>query len=78
MMTSFAFIFGLLPLVVATGAGMVSRRAVGTPVFAGMIAASCVGIFIIPMLYVVFQQMRERVSRPHPAPQQQDTRRDAP
>ncbi len=68
MMTSFAFIFGLLPLVVAEGAGMASRRAVGTPVFAGMIAASCIGIFIIPMLYVVFQRMRERVGRPHATP----------
>src|SRR6267142_2584487 len=68
MMTSFAFIFGLLPLVVATGAGMASRRAVGTPVFAGMIAAACVGIFIIPMLFVVFQRLRERVSRPRAAP----------
>ncbi|HEV2334018.1 MAG TPA: multidrug efflux RND transporter permease subunit [Stellaceae bacterium] len=63
MMTSFAFIFGLSPLVVATGAGMVSRRAVGTPVFAGMIAASCAGIFIIPMLYVVFQGIGERVGQ---------------
>jgi len=68
MMTSLAFIFGLLPLVVAQGAGMVSRRAVGTPVFAGMIAGSCVGIFIIPMLYVVFQRMRERVGHPPAAP----------
>jgi hydrophobic/amphiphilic exporter-1 (mainly G- bacteria), HAE1 family len=63
MMTSFAFVFGLLPLVIATGAGMVSRRAVGTPVFAGMIAASVLGIFLIPMLYVVFQWMRERTGR---------------
>src|SRR5438105_13731983 len=63
MMTSFAFIFGLLPLVIATGAGMASRRAVGTPVFAGMIAASFVGIFVIPTLYVVFQWMRERTAR---------------
>jgi HAE1 family hydrophobic/amphiphilic exporter-1 len=73
MMTSFAFIFGLLPLVVATGAGMISRRAVGTPVFAGMIAAACIGIFIIPMLYVVFQRMRERVSRPRPALPREET-----
>ena len=63
MMTSFAFILGLLPLVIATGAGAISRRAVGTPVFGGMIAASVVGIFIIPMLYVVFQWLRERVAR---------------
>jgi HAE1 family hydrophobic/amphiphilic exporter-1 len=66
MMTSFAFIFGLLPLVIAEGAGMISRRAVGTPVFAGMLAASCLGIFVIPGLYVVFQRLRERVSRQRP------------
>jgi hydrophobic/amphiphilic exporter-1 (mainly G- bacteria), HAE1 family len=68
MMTSFAFILGLLPLVIAEGAGMASRRAVGTPVFGGMIAASVFGIFVIPMLYVVFQWMRERVVRAGPAP----------
>jgi hydrophobic/amphiphilic exporter-1 (mainly G- bacteria), HAE1 family len=63
MMTSFAFILGLLPLVIAVGAGATSRRAVGTPVFAGMLASSVFGIFLIPMLYVVFQWLRERVSR---------------
>ena len=63
MMTSFAFIFGLLPLVIATGAGALSRRAVGTPVFGGMLAASLFGIFVIPMLYVVFQWLRERTAR---------------
>jgi hypothetical protein len=59
MMTSIAFIFGLVPLVTAQGAAEISRRAVGTPVFAGMIGASVVGIFVIPMLYVTFQTMRE-------------------
>ena len=63
MMTSFAFIFGLLPLVIAHGAGALSRRAVGTPVFGGMIAASLFGIFVIPMLYAVFQWMRERAAK---------------
>jgi len=63
MMTSFAFILGLVPLVIATGAGQASRRAVGTPVFGGMLAASIFGIFVIPMLYVIFQWMRERVVR---------------
>ena len=58
-MTSFAFILGLLPLVIAEGAGAASRRAVGTPVFGGMLAAAVFGIFVIPMLYVVFQRMRE-------------------
>ena len=60
MMTSIAFILGLLPLVTATGAAAVSRRDVGTPVLAGMLAASGVGIFIIPLLYVTFQTLRER------------------
>jgi hydrophobic/amphiphilic exporter-1 (mainly G- bacteria), HAE1 family len=59
MMTSFAFILGVYPLVVAAGAAEISRHGVGTPVFAGMIAASAVGIFVIPMLYVVFQSLRE-------------------
>lgn len=63
LMTSFAFILGLVPLVIAQGAGAASRRAVGTAVFGGMIAASVVGIFFIPMLYVVFQRLREAVAR---------------
>jgi len=63
MMTSFAFIFGVYPLVVAQGAAEISRHDVGTPVFAGMIAASAVGLFVIPMLYVTFQTIRERRSR---------------
>jgi hydrophobe/amphiphile efflux-1 (HAE1) family protein len=61
MMTSFAFIAGLIPLVIATGAGMLSRRGVATSVFGGMIAASFFGIFLIPLLYVVVQRMRETV-----------------
>ncbi len=65
MMTSFAFIFGLAPLVIAEGAGALSRRAVGTPVFGGMLAAALVGIFVIPMLYVVFQWLRERTGGSH-------------
>ena len=63
MMTSFAFICGLIPLVWAEGAAMLSRRAVGTAVFAGMIAASSIGVFLIPMLYTTFQSMREAVKR---------------
>ncbi|GGJ38466.1 efflux RND transporter permease subunit [Neoroseomonas lacus] len=61
MMTSFAFILGLYPLVTASGASEISRRAVGTPVFWGMLAASSLGIFMIPMLYTVFQSVRERI-----------------
>ncbi len=61
VMTSIAFVMGLVPLVTATGAAMLSRRAVGTPVFAGMIGATSVGIFVIPMLYVTVQTLRERI-----------------
>ncbi|MDB5373651.1 MAG: hydrophobe/amphiphile efflux family transporter, partial [Belnapia sp.] len=74
IMTSIAFVLGLVPLVTASGAAMLSRRAVGTPVFGGMLAASIVGIFMIPMLYVVFQGTREWVKgklgagSPAPAP----------
>jgi hydrophobe/amphiphile efflux-1 (HAE1) family protein len=63
MMTSIAFILGLLPLVTATGAAQISRRDVGTSVFGGMLAASSIGIFLIPMLYVTFQSLREGVKR---------------
>ncbi len=60
LMTSFAFILGLLPLVMATGPGAATRRAVGTPVFFGMLAATTIGLLVIPMLYVTFQWMREK------------------
>jgi multidrug efflux pump len=63
MMTSFAFIAGLVPLVIASGAGAATIRAVGTAVFGGMVAASFLGIFVIPGLYVLFQTLRERVKR---------------
>jgi hydrophobe/amphiphile efflux-1 (HAE1) family protein len=63
MMTSVAFILGLVPLVTATGAASASRAAVGVPVFGGMLAASAFGIFMIPMLYVVFQTLREATKR---------------
>jgi multidrug efflux pump len=58
MMTSFAFVLGLVPLVVARGAGAITRKAVGTPVFGGMLAASLIGIFIIPLLYISAESVR--------------------
>src|SRR5246500_714077 len=64
MMTSFAFILGLLPLVIAVGPSQLARRNVGTPVFGGMLFASFIGIFAIPALYVMFQAFRERVHAP--------------
>jgi hydrophobe/amphiphile efflux-1 (HAE1) family protein len=68
MMTSFAFIAGLYPLVVAHGAAMLSRRGVGTAVFGGMIFASAFGIFMIPVLYVIFQWLREKLKGQGKAP----------
>jgi multidrug efflux pump len=60
IMTSFAFIFGLFPLVIAAGAGAATRHAVGTPVFGGMIAASVFGIFLIPLLFITTERLRQR------------------
>ena len=63
MMTSLAFILGLFPLVIAKGPSELARRDVGTPVFGGMILASTLGILVIPMLYVLFQGLREKIKR---------------
>ena len=60
LMTAFTFILGVSPLVIATGAGANSRRAIGTTVFSGMLAATLVGIFMIPALYYAFQTGREK------------------
>lgn len=61
MMTSVAFVAGLVPLAIATGPGAAAMRAVGTPVLGGMAAASTAGIFAIPMLFLVVQWFRERL-----------------
>jgi multidrug efflux pump subunit AcrB len=59
LMTSFAFILGVTPLLVAGGAGGASRRSLGTAVFGGMNAATLLAIFIVPVLYVVIQRVVE-------------------
>jgi hydrophobe/amphiphile efflux-1 (HAE1) family protein len=60
LMTSFAFIFGVAPLVVAGGAGAASRHSIGTGVFAGMLAATLVGIFFIPLFFAVIRGLADR------------------
>ncbi len=60
LMTSFTFILGVLPMVIATGAGAGSRRAIGTTVFSGMLISTMFGIFLIPALYYIFQTGREK------------------
>ncbi len=57
LMTSFAFIFGCVPLWGATGAGAAAREILGTTVITGMIAATCLGIFLIPVLFVVVERI---------------------
>ncbi|MFL6464771.1 MAG: efflux RND transporter permease subunit [Bryobacteraceae bacterium] len=75
LMTSFAFILGVVPLVIATGAGAGARRALGTTVFSGMVAATILAVFIVPALYVVVNRIAARrkaatpvsTHRPEPA-----------
>jgi hydrophobic/amphiphilic exporter-1 (mainly G- bacteria), HAE1 family len=64
LMTSFAFILGIWPLVNATGAGAASRRSLGTAVFGGMIAATVLAVFFVPVFYVVMQRLSELRRRP--------------
>ena len=60
LMTSFAFILGVLPLVLASGAGEHGRRSVGTTVFGGMIMSTVLNLFFIPVLYLIIEGWRER------------------
>ena len=60
LMTSLAFIFGLLPLWFATGSGAVARRILGSTVIGGMIAASAIAIFLIPVTFYVVERLATR------------------
>lgn len=64
LMTSFAFILGVVPLVLATGAGAASRRALGTAVFSGMITGTVLAVFFVPTFYVAIQGLIELISGP--------------
>jgi multidrug efflux pump len=60
LMTSFAFILGVVPLLVGTGAGAEMRKALGTAVFSGMLGVTVFGIFFTPVFYAVLERLRER------------------
>ena len=60
LMTSFAFILGLLPLMLSTGAGAVGNKTIGTGAIGGMLIGTLLGVFIIPVLYVIFQAIEEK------------------
>ena len=64
VMTSFAFILGVVPLVWATGAGAASRRSLGTAVFGGMITATVLAVFFVPIFYVAIQKLIELKNGP--------------
>jgi len=60
LMTAFAFIMGVVPLVIADGSGANSRRVMGTAVFSGMLVATFLGVFIIPALFVIVERLSGR------------------
>jgi len=64
LMTSLAFILGLLPLVLASGPGSASRHSIGTGVFFGMIAATTIGIVFVPFFFVMIYKLKNRISLP--------------
>jgi multidrug efflux pump len=68
LMTSFAFILGVVPLVIATGAGAEMRRSLGTAVFSGMIGVTIIGLFLTPVFYVVIRAIVSRNKNRAPVP----------
>ena len=68
VMTSFAFILGVVPLVVAEGAGAASRQALGTAVFGGMMTSTVLAVFFVPIFYVVVQGVIEMLNGPPKKP----------
>ena len=63
LMTSFAFIVGLLPLTWAKGGSALGNRSIGTSAMGGMLTGVILGVFIIPVLFVIFQYLQEKISR---------------
>jgi HAE1 family hydrophobic/amphiphilic exporter-1 len=70
LMTSFAFILGVVPLVTATGAGAAARVSLGLCVFSGMIASTCLAVLFVPSFFVLLQGIEERLKarKPRPSP----------
>jgi HAE1 family hydrophobic/amphiphilic exporter-1 len=66
LMTAFAFILGVVPLMIASGAGAASRQSIGTTVFGGMLAATLLTLLFVPVFYAVIEGLRER-GHAHPA-----------
>ena len=73
LMTSFAFILGCVPLAIAQGAGSISRQVMGTTVIAGMLAATVIGIFMIPVCFYVVERRGDKARGGHAAPPPTET-----
>jgi HAE1 family hydrophobic/amphiphilic exporter-1 len=68
-MTSLAFVFGVLPLVLASGAGASARQSIGITVLTGMIASTCLAVLFVPSFFVIVRRFEEwRAARKAPAP----------
>jgi len=73
LMTSFSFVLGVMPLVVATGAGAASRRSLGTVVLGGQLSATIIAVMLVPVFFVVFQRLSERGSKADATSQSEQT-----
>ncbi|AMR30708.1 multidrug transporter AcrB [Mucilaginibacter sp. PAMC 26640] len=73
LMTSFAFILGLMPLMLASGAGAVGNKSIGTGAVGGMLFGTLFGVFVIPVLFIVFQGLQEKISGKPPVEPATDT-----
>lgn len=74
LMTSFAFILGLVPLMLASGAGANGNKSIGTGAVGGMLIGTIFGVFVIPVLFIIFQTLQEKISGPakYPFPESQN------
>lgn len=72
LMTSFAFILGLVPLMMSSGAGATGNRSIGTGAVGGMLIGTIFGVFVIPVLFVIFQTLQEKISGPPKQPLTED------
>lgn len=62
LMTSFAFIFGLMPLVLSNGVGAAGNRSIGTGAVGGLLIGTILGVFVIPILFILFQWLQEKIT----------------
>ena len=75
LMTSFAFILGLVPLMMSTGAGAAGNKSIGTGAVGGMLIGTIFGVFVIPILFIIFQNIQEKITGAPRSPQDDDDER---